>query len=140
MSGRHYEKVSVTNQYCHRGFALINDIKDSHISVMAMPLEELYRKSELSQPYVILDLQNSEENSVYTLTMRSLYVTNSIIFLLKDPKEIGILEIQFDDDSSIDELEKKVKLAEPYVVEILYQLKRSGSSWFNLKFLLEALK
>jgi hypothetical protein len=72
--------------------------------------------------------------------LRGIGAKSSISYLLKNPDEIGILEIQFDTDLPLDKLKANVELAKPYVAQVLIELQKSADSYSVFRTLLGLLK
>lgn len=130
-SGRHYERVSVTNQYCPLGSSLITEVRDSPFSMVASVVDELTDiATPDSLPHIIRNTNNPEFSSQHTILMRAYGVHTSIIFLLLDERrEIGLLEVQFKEQVSLENLQKEVEELRPQVIQVLLELKRAAASY-----------
>jgi len=137
-SGRHFQRVSVTNQYAHAGFALVKEIKDSPISVIATLLEdldELQKADPKNQiPYIYRALNSTPD--LHSQLMQAMGVSHNICFLMLDKdKELGIVEVQFDDQMSLEELQKEAREILPRIHRIAFELKQAAASkslWITL--------
>lgn len=130
-SGRHYERVSVINQYCPLGSSLITEIKDVPFSLVSAVIDELTAiASPDSIPHILRSFDNRKASDQHTILMRAYGVHASVIFLLLDERrEIGLVEVQFKEQLPSEILEKEIEELKPQVIQILLELRRAAASY-----------
>jgi hypothetical protein len=128
-SGRHFERVSITNQYCRPGYAPIG-LTDAPISILSKTVSLLENSSTGS---LVNEVTACAQTDLKCQILVGFGVTHTIDFMISktDGQRIGVLDIHFDDASQIGQTEwlgAKVKNCNVLVYRLSYLLEEIGRS------------
>lgn len=101
-SGRHYERMSITNQYCQKGSSPF-DLHDTPISFLVPVLESLYQLNlpKNRAPLFITNLIQDDPD-FHSALLLNYGVVAFIAYLISiDNIEVGLIELHFDDDENL---------------------------------------
>lgn len=134
-TGRHFNKVSITNQYAKNGYSPILEIQNLPVASIITMLNEFKTLIETSPGEILSTIRiHNDAPDLYSELMRAYGTASSIYFLYsahQNGSPIAILEFQFGADITQEMLEAERKEIAPIASQICFELKRSSKSWLT---------